>query len=146
MGTHAATAACRNWPAYGKMIGGYYGGHIMQEVVVRPEEPDHPLTACFKGEPWTLRDEVYIFREPYSRASLRVLLKLDLERMKDPGKRADGNYAVSWVRNHGKGRVFYVTLGHCRETHWDPLFLRHLLAGIQFAIGDLKAPAEPVKK
>jgi type 1 glutamine amidotransferase len=143
VGIHAATAACQKWPEYGEMIGGYYGGHIMQDVAIRNEEPEHPVNACFQGKGWKIHDEVYISRAPYSRKRLRVLLSLDLDRMADPGKRPDKDYAVSWVRRHGKGRVFYCTLGHCPETYWDPLFLRHVLAGIQFAIGDLPGGAAP---
>ncbi len=143
MGIHAATAALQNWPEYGEMIGGYYGGHIVDDAAIKLDDPQHPVNACFEGKPWTIHDEIYIFREPYSREKLRVLLSLDLSRMKDPGKRPDGDYAVSWVRPFGKGRVFYTTLGHCEPVYWDPRFLRHLLAGIQFALGDLPADAAP---
>ncbi|HUT01866.1 MAG TPA: ThuA domain-containing protein, partial [Phycisphaerae bacterium] len=69
-----------------------------------------------------------------------------LGKMKDPGKRPDKDYAVSWVRTYGKGRVFYTTLGHCEKTYLDPTFLRHVLAGVQFALGDLKADATPGAK
>ncbi len=143
VGTHAATAALNGWAEYGAMMGGFYGGHITQALTLRFEEPRHPVVACFGGEPFTLTDEVYIFREPYTRANLRVLATLDLDRMADPAKRADKDYAVSWVRAYEKGRVFYTTLGHMPETHWNGLFLRHVLAGIQFAIGDLPADAAP---
>jgi hypothetical protein len=143
VGIHAATAAFQNWPEYGEMMGGFYGSHILQEVIIKLEEPGHPLNACFERKPWRITDEIYIAREPYSRAKLRVLLSLDLGQMPDPGKRADKDYAVSWVRPYGQGRVFYTTLGHVAETYWDPLFLRHVLAGIQFATGDLPAEASP---
>jgi type 1 glutamine amidotransferase len=143
VGIHAATAAFQNWPEYGEMMGGYYGGHIYQDVVIRLEEPKHPLNACFDGKPWRINDEIYISKEPYSRKNLRILLSLDLDQMDDPGKRPDKDYAVSWVRPYEKGRVFYTTLGHAAETYWNPLFLEHLLAGIQFAIGDLPAEAAP---
>ncbi len=137
VGIHAATAACQNWPEYGDMMGGYYGGHIHQEVVIKPEDPKHPVNACFEGKPFTIRDEIYIFREPYSRKNLRVIASLDLSRMEDPQRRPDKDYAVSWVRAYGKGRVFYTTLGHDAATYWNPVFLQHLLAGVQFSIGDL---------
>jgi len=146
VGIHAATAACQKWPEYGAMIGGYYGGHIFTEVAIKLDDPDHPVNACYGGKPYKIRDEVYIFREPYSRARLHVLQSLDLERMTDPGKRPDKDYAVAWVRRHGTGRVFYTTLGHAAETYWNPLFLRHLLAGIQFAIGDLPGDTAPSAK
>ena len=143
VGIHAATAACNNWPEYGRMMGGYYAGHILQEVAIKLDDPQHPVNACFEGKPWKIHDEIYIFRDPYSRKALRVLASLDLSQMTDPGKRPDKDYAISWVSDYGKGRVFYTTLGHEPATYWNGLFLRHLLAGIQFATGDLKAPAEP---
>jgi hypothetical protein len=34
-------------------------------------------------------------------------------------------------------------LGHAIKTYWNPLFLVHLLAGLQFAIGDLDGEATP---
>ncbi|MHC4486984.1 MAG: ThuA domain-containing protein [Planctomycetota bacterium] len=142
VGIHAATAALQNWPEYGDMIGGYYAGHIHQQVVIRPEDPKHPVNACFGGKPCTIRDEIYIFREPYSRKKVHVIASLDLNRMEDPQKRTDKDYAVSWVRAYGKGRVFYTTLGHEPATYWNPVFLKHLLAGVQFAIGDLHYDAE----
>ncbi|MBN1421920.1 MAG: ThuA domain-containing protein [Planctomycetes bacterium] len=145
-GIHAATAACQRWPEYGAMIGGLYGGHILQEVPIRLDDPSHPVNACFEGKPFSILDEIYIFREPYSRANLRVIASLDLDRMEDPGKRPDEDYAVSWVRAEGKGRVFYTTLGHVPATYANPLFLRHLLAGIQFAIGDLEGETAPNPK
>lgn len=137
VGIHAATAACQSWPEYGDMMGAYYGGHIHQEVVIRPEDPMHPVNACFGGKPFTITDEIYICREPYSRKKVRVIASLDLSRMEDPQKRADKDYAVSWVRAYGEGRVFYTTLGHDAAIYWNPVFLQHLLAGIQYAIGDL---------
>jgi hypothetical protein len=136
VGIHAATAALQNWPEYGQMMGGYYSGHIYQEVAIKLDDPQHPVNACFGGKPLRINDEVYIFGEPYSRQRLHVLLSLDLERMADPGKRSDKDYAVSWLSQYGQGRVFYTTLGHAGDTYWNPLFLRHVLAGIQFAIGD----------
>jgi type 1 glutamine amidotransferase len=143
VGIHAATAALQNWPEYGEMIGGYYGGHIYQEVPLKLEDPQHPVNACFGGKGWNIKDEIYISRAPYSREKLRVLLTLDLDQMPDPGKRTDQDYAVSWVRKHGEGRVFYTTLGHAVETYWNPMFLKHLLAGIQFAVGDLEGDTTP---
>ena len=146
VGIHAATCALQKWPEYGEMLGGYYGGHITQDVALKLDDPVHPVNACFGSKGWRIHDEVYVSRAPYSRKKLRVLLSLDLSQMADPGKRPDKDYAVSWVRQHGKGRVFYTTLGHCPETYWHPLFLRHVLAGVQFAVGDLAGEAAPSEK
>lgn len=143
VGVHAATAALQGWPEYGEMVGGYYASHVHEQLAIRVEDRSHPVTACFGEGPFRLHDEVYIFREPFSRETSRVLLSLDLDAMRDPGKRLDRDYAISWVRRHGDGRVFYTTLGHEVGTYQNPLFLEHLLAGVQFAIGDLDADARP---
>jgi type 1 glutamine amidotransferase len=146
VGIHAATAAFQNWPEYGEMMGGYYAGHILQEVTIRLDDPAHPINVCFEGKPFRITDEVYIFGDPYSREKLRVIASLDLRQMTDPEKRPDGDYAVSWVRAFDKGRVFYTTLGHEPATYWNPLFLRHVLAGIQFVIGDIEGETAPMTK
>ncbi len=150
VGIHAATAAFGGWKEYGDMFGGFYSGHIgPQEVAIKIEDPKHPLNAAFEGKPFKITDEIYFFQEPYySRTKLHILLTLDLEAMKDPGKRPDKDYAVSWLREcgQGKGRLFYTTLGHEPAVYWNPLFLKHVLAGIQFATGDLPADAAPSAK
>ena len=53
------------------------------------------------------------------------------------------DFAVSWVQSLGKGRVFYCSLGHRHDVFWNPKVLAHYLDGIQFALGDLPADAEP---
>jgi len=146
VGIHAATAALQGWREYGSVIGGFYAGHILQDVTIKLDDPAHPVNACFQGGPFTVKDEVYIFGEPYSRRNVRVLASLDLGRMADPQKRPDKDYAVSWVRAEGQGRVFYTALGHEPDVYWNPQFLRHLLAGVQFALGDLEGETAPSSK
>jgi type 1 glutamine amidotransferase len=63
-----------------------------------------------------------------------------------PERRTDKDFAVSWIRGYGKGRVFYCFLGHNPQTFWNPSILQHYLAGIQFALGDLPAEATPSNK
>ena len=95
-----------------------------------------------------LKDEIYQFKEPYSRSNLRELLSIDLqdaatsERGKK-GARKDGDYAVSWIRTEGEGRVFYCSLGHDMNVFQEPSILRFYLDGIQYALGDLTADDKP---
>ncbi len=146
-GIHAATDTLYEWPEYGEMIGGYFAGHPWnEEVGVTVVEPDHPLTAAFAGD-FTIADEIYQFREPYSRGKVRVLLALDPARtdMTRPGiNRDDLDFPISWIRNYGAGRVFYGSLGHRREIFWHPAVVQFYLDGIQFVLGDLDADADPV--
>jgi type 1 glutamine amidotransferase len=79
-----------------------------------------------------------------------VLLSIDTEKTdmrqgQSYGKvdRPDNDYALAWVRSHGKGRVFYSTIGHNPYVFWDKRMLEFYLAAIQFALGDLEAPTAP---
>jgi hypothetical protein len=141
VGIHAALAV--GWKEYRDMMGGSYGGHITDHVWVRPNEPAHPICAQLNGRSFQVHDEIYVSTAPDCRKGLRVLLSLDLGKTPDPGKRADGDYVISWVRSHGKGRVFYCSLGHEASSYHNPHMLRHCLAGIQFALGDLEADTTP---
>lgn len=151
-GIHAATDACYDHEAYGKMIGGYFNGHPWSgrhNVTIVVEDPSHAVIQPVFGDvsDFRVQDEIYQFKdEPYSRERLRVLLHLDPARSdatKDEPKRKDNDYAVSWVQGVGKGRVFYSSLGHNPHIFWNPLILKHYLAGIQFATGDLEADTTP---
>jgi type 1 glutamine amidotransferase/sugar phosphate isomerase/epimerase len=160
IGIHAAGATFCQWPVYdqfpgyGEMLGGYEnGGHPWgpeEQIVLKPEEPDHPINKAFNGQRFTTSDEVFQFSEPYTRDRLRILLSIDTDRtdMSEsrrilPERRADKDIAISWIRNYGRGRVFYTSLGHNPQINWNPVILQHYLDGLQFALGDLPAPATP---
>jgi len=144
VGIHNATCTALGWAEYNKMIGGTHHGHVWyahQNVPIKVEKPKHPLNAAFAGAGFTIRDDIYAFTAPYSHESVQVLLSVDTSKAPKSvtADRLDGDYPVSWVKSYGKGRVFYTSLGHDPATFENPKFLRHLLDGIQFAIGDLKA-------
>lgn len=157
---HAGLDAFFDSPAIQEMNGGLFWGHpwgAYKDSVTwlfRNEEPDHPVVASFKplGASYRMSDEIYMHcSPPYRRAGLRVLQSLDLsdgptraalDRWKGR-KRADGDYAVTWVRPYGKGRVFYTSYGHDRRSFLDPVRLQLMLNGLQYALGDLKAPDAP---
>jgi len=143
VGIHGAVAGGVRWPEYLELLGGSYSSHITDSVWVKLDEPDHPLCAPFNGKPFEINDEIYFFGAPHQPERLRILMSLDLAKTPDPKKRDDKNYAVSWVRGYGKGRVFYCSLGHVAAAYCNPLVLRHYLAGVQFAVGDLNAQAQP---
>jgi type 1 glutamine amidotransferase len=151
MGIHAATDACYNHKEYGEMIGGYFGGHPWNKkcnVTIVVEDPEHEtIKPVFDGvDDFRLVEEIYQFKEePYSRENLRILLHLDPDRSdKVEGmNRKDNDYPVAWVQKVGEGRVFYTSIGHNEHIYANPLMLKHYLAGIQFAVGDLQADTTP---
>jgi uncharacterized protein len=90
--------------------------------------------------------------DSWSRGNLHVLMSIDYATMSEADKgleantsaRTDGDYGLSWIRRDGYGRVFYLALGHREDgIYRSPEMLRHVLAGIQYAIGDLKADDSP---
>ena len=142
-GIHAATD-WKGWDDYGRLMGAQFGGHPYRKIVCRNEDPTNPINAAFGGKDFEISDEMYTFKESYTRKDLRVLLSIDVEKSKIQKQvRKDQDYWVSWVRPFGKGRVFYCSLGHETPIFYNPQVLQHYLAGIQYALGDLKAEDAP---
>ena len=150
VGIHAATDNFYDWPEAAEMMGALFDSHpwgAKGTWAVKLDEPKHLLNKAFDGKGFLITDEIYQFKDPYNRDKLRVLLSLDMsdernlkiEGTGSSGKihREDNDFAISWVRRFGQGRVFYCSLGHNDEIFWNPAVLQHYLDGIQFALGDL---------
>ena len=151
IGIHSATWNFGKWPAYVKMMGADFAQHPFSKITVKLDDPASPINAGFKGQGFAFADEIYVFTKPYSRQNLHVLLSIDWEKSQEARARAgknpprsDNDYALSWIRPYGQGRVFYCAFGHFHQVFWDPAILQHLLAGIQYSLGDLKADATPL--
>ena len=146
-GIHAATDCFYDWKDYGEMMGGYFNGHPFRRISVKLDDPGSPLSAPFREKGFQIEDEIYTFKEPYSREKLHVLLSIDWENSHlSGGTRSDNDYALSWIHEVGKGRVFYCAFGHDDAIFWNPAILKHYLAGLQYVLGDLKADATPSAK
>jgi len=148
---HAGVAAFREWPEFGNIIGARFWSHPWRagsKVAMKVEEPDHPLCAAFDAERFTIVAEIYQLNDPYSRQRCRVLVSIDTERT-DVEKvrkrilRTDNDFAITYIKTYGRGRVFYNAWGHMHELFWNPMVLQHWLDGIQYALGDLEADATP---
>jgi type 1 glutamine amidotransferase len=154
MGTHAGGDANHQWAEYQDMIGGEFAGHPYGKVAVKNEDPDNPINATFGGKGFVISDEIYTFKpltdkrqEGFSREKNHVLLSIDLEKSKlGDTTRKDGDYALAWTKKYGEGRVFYCSIGHQQEDWFNPVLLKHYLAGIQYALGDLETDATPSAK
>ena len=149
-------ADVHGWPEFNTLIGGFFKFHWSdpQLITTKIDDPASPLTAMFHGQEFEIHDETYTFAEDsYSRKNLHVLTSIDYAKMSDADKakernpRSDGDYALSYVRKEGKGRVFYEGHGHNERVFYTMTpMLEHLRAGIQYAIGDLKADDSPTVK
>lgn len=118
---HSASDTFYKWPEYGEMVGGYFDLHpwntFQAPIVV--EDSGHPTSAHLPPS-FTVYDEIYQFKD-FSRDRVRVLMRLDESKIdlkhKDV-RRKDNDFAVTWVREFGKGRVFFSSFGHTIES-WD---------------------------
>ncbi len=149
---HAVTVTSEDWPEFGEILGarGAFHRDADEKVVIKLDDPNSPVNAAFGGKSFEFRDEIFRFAAPYSRQKVHVLLSIDVGRTDmNQGTargncfREDNDYAISWIHRYGKGRVFYCSLGHNPYVFWDPMILKHFLAAIQFALGDLPADATP---
>jgi len=151
MGLHAATDSYhKTWPEFAGLLGGTFQSHPWTKLVpIKNVEPNNPVNAAFEGKDFEVDDEIYQFVTSTAKPTeRRILLQLDTAKMPDAGKGnrgAEGPYPVSWISNYDKGRVFYCSLGHREQIFWNSPILKHYLAGIQFALGDLQADASPSK-
>jgi len=161
MGVHGTSVAfmkwpgaIEDWPEFGIMLGARGANHKANDehVYIKLDDPTHPLVQPF-GSDFDYRDEFFRVHEPYSRNRVRVLLsidtaKTDMKQTPSLGKveRADNDYALAWVRQYGRGRVFYCGFAHHPSVFWDPKMLQFYLAATQFALGDLRAPTTPSAK
>ena len=146
---HTASTAFFSWPDFGEMLGGRFDEHpwgIFDGTVVI-EDPNFPAMKHFP-KVFTLRDEHYQTKD-FSRDKIRVLARLDAGNLdlKNPRvHRTDGDFPVAWAKMHGKGRVFYSTLGHAIESWDNPQLQKMYFEGIKWALGLAAGDAKPLGK
>jgi type 1 glutamine amidotransferase len=143
---HTAAASFFNWPEYGELIGGRFDNHPWNvlEAAVIVERPDFPAMRHLPRT-FTLRDEMYQYRSPYSRDNVDVLARLDASKLDLSNRnvrRADADFPIAWIKYYGKGRVFTSTLGHPDGIWDDPrvrtLYLEAIKWVIRLTDGEVK--------
>jgi len=131
VGIHAATDCEYEWAWYVKMIGGSFLSHPQQqEAKLIIVDKTHPSTKHLPAT-WQRKDEWYNFKN--LNPDVTVLIKID-ETSYTGGKNGD-NHPMAWYHSYDGGKIFYTELGHTNESYSDPLYLQHVLGGIQYAMG-----------
>jgi cytochrome c len=74
--------------------------------------------------------------QPFLSPDVKILLSLDETSYK--GGTHGVSHPVSWYQAYEGGRSFYTAMGHTIESYKDENYLKHLLGGIQYAIGEGK--------
>ncbi len=141
-----------SWPDWDNMIGGWFKFHWLdpQKITVKIDDKASPLTRMFNGQDFDVNDETYTFSiNSFSRKNVHVLTSINYDKMsfmdklKESNPRPDHDFGLSWIKKDGQGRVFYMALGHNERIYAMKPMVEHLLAGMQYALGDLKADDSP---
>jgi type 1 glutamine amidotransferase len=148
IGQHAASYGSQNVPEYGDLLGGVDGPHRVEPATLTIEDTASPLTRGFGGKSsFDFTDEYYHFLPtgPFSRDKVRVLVSIDAAKsdLTRWNIRPDKDYALTWIKAYGKGRVFNNAMGHVPAYFATPAFAELVLGGIQFALGDLPLDTTP---
>jgi cytochrome c len=136
-GIHAAADTEYNWPWYNKLVGAYFQSHPnnpnVRQATVDVLDTTHQST---KGLParWVRSDEWYNYKS--INPDIQVLATLDEESYE--GGTNGPNHPIAWYHAYDGGRAFYTGGGHTDESFSEPLFVKHLLGGVKYAIGENK--------
>lgn len=137
VGIHAATDTEYDWPWYGKLVGAYFASHPsdpnVQNGVFKVVDKTH-LASDSLPDSWPRKDEFYSFKS--ISPNVKVLIKID-EKTYHGGANGD-DHPMAWYQEYDGGRAFYTSMGHTNETFSEPLFIRHLWGGINYALGGAK--------
>lgn len=146
IGVHSATITFTQWPEYGDMIGGYFNEHpwgtFQAPIIV--EDPNFPGMSQWPHE-FSMTDEIYQMKD-FSRDKCRVLMRLDASKLDLTNPRVhrtDRDFAVTWAKMYGKGRVYYSTLGHVSANWDDPKLQKMYVEAIKWALGLVDADVTP---
>ncbi|HTE24215.1 ThuA domain-containing protein [Flavitalea sp.] len=128
---HASADAERDWPWFGKLLGGYFHSHPkIQQAVYRTIDKNHPASA-FMPDSIERTDEYYNFEQ--LNPDIKVLMTLD-ENSYEGGNMGQNHPAV-WYHEYDGGRSFYTSMGHTKETYSESFFIKQLWEGLNWTMG-----------
>ena len=134
VGIHAAADTEYDWGWYNKLVGAYFQSHPSgtPEVDFIIKDKNFGATDFFTDSVWHRTDELYNYRN--INPDINVLMTLD-ESTYEGGENGDF-HPIAWYHDFDGGRAFYTGAGHTDESYTEEMFLKHLLGGIQYAIGE----------
>lgn len=126
---HCATYCFRNSPEVVALMGGQFKRHGTGVFRTEIDRPEHPIMRGFGGfESW---DETYVHHLHNERNRTVLAFRVDNQ----------GREPWTWIRTHGKGRVFYTAWGHDQRTWSQPGFQNLVERGIRWSAGGDPAEA-----
>lgn len=141
VGIHSVMGTERNWKWFKMLLGGTFAWHAkFQKYTVKVIDPDHP-TVLGLPKVWERTDECYFAKELYP--GIHTVLAHDLttlrqdeqEKVKTFSAPYTDLYPAAWHQRFDGGHVWVTALGHDKKDYADPVFVRHLMQGMQFVAG-----------
>jgi uncharacterized protein len=108
---HSASFCFQNSPAYIELVGAQFQKHGTGEFTAEIVKADHPVMKDVT--PFNAWDETYVHTKHNPDRTV-LMERVD----------ATGREPWTWVRTHGKGRVFYTASGHDERVWGNPMFQR----------------------
>ena len=125
---------------YVLMLGGEFIKHgAQQSAKMRCVDPKFPGMEKY-ADGFEMNEEWYSLKDFTD--DVHVLLVQETGTMKGTDYQRPP-YPATWARAHGKGRVFYTSMGHRDDVWASPVFQDILTGGIRFALGEAKADVTP---
>jgi len=131
---HCASWCFSNEPGFDQLVGGRFLSHQTGVFKVRTVQGNHPaILDVPELEAW---DETYFHSNHNEKG--RVVLQVRDAMPGDPHAEPE---PWTWIRNEGKGRVFYTASGHDERVWGRSEFHALLKKGILWAVGDERLQA-----
>ncbi len=146
-GIHGALfgpSACEEkWEWYGELCCVAFKNHsavVPGQVLI--EDAHNPSTAGLPAR-WGRTDEWYNYTGT-PRGQAHVVA--DLDESTYQGGTVGPDHPIAWCKRVGKGIMWYTAMGHTEESFREPLFLKHVLGGVQLVAGVVPADLSPNPK
>ena len=120
---HCASYCFQNSPTYIDLVGGQFKSHKTDTFTATIIKKDHPITKTLT--------EFEIWDETYVHDKIAKDITVLMERVE-----GDHHEPWTWIKESGKGRVFYTAYGHDERTWSNPGFQQLMKEGILWAVGD----------
>ncbi|GAB5554194.1 MAG: ThuA domain-containing protein [Saprospiraceae bacterium] len=120
---HSASFCFRNSKDYISLVGAQFKEHGTGIFTTTMVNKDHFITSQL--DTFTTWDETYV--HAFHNEDRIVLMEREEDGKSEPW---------TWIRQHGKGRVFYTAYGHDERTWSKPGFQQLVKKGILWAVGD----------
>jgi len=119
---HSASYCFLNSPEYVTLLGAQFKYHSVDRFTAPVINAGHPVMKGIRE--FETLDETYVHTKLSPDCTV-----LQVRR------EGEGDEPLTWVRTHGKGRVFYTAYGHGDDTWKNPAFQSLLERGIRWACG-----------